>query len=78
MNIIRLSKVIGVVEVIITLKELKEEEAERLTSTLRKCKANYIGQMEMSIIRALEDYIRDLEDYHGIEDVTLNKIMEKS
>jgi len=59
-------------------EHLYEEGSETLTRALRKCKSNYIGQKEMSIIRTLEDYIRDLEDYHGIEDVSLNKIIEKS
>ena len=59
-------------------EHLYEEESEGLTRALRKCKANYIGQKELSVIRTLEDYIRDLEDYHGIEDISLNKIIEKS
>jgi hypothetical protein len=59
-------------------EHLYEEDSERLITELKKCKSNYFGEKEMSVIRTLEDYIRDLEDYQGIKDVNLNRIMEKS
>jgi hypothetical protein len=59
-------------------EHLYEEAPDRLIRELRKCKANYIGRKELSLIRILEDYIRDLEDYQGIIDADLNTILEKS
>lgn len=59
-------------------EHLYEDSSDNLITELRKCKSNYIGKKEMSVIRTLEDYIRDLEDYQGIEDVNLERIMEKS
>ena len=59
-------------------EHLYEEASDRLIRELRKCKSNYIGRKEMSLIRILEDYLRDLEDYQGIIDADLNTILEKS
>ena len=59
-------------------EHLYEEDSQRLMGSIRKCKASYIGQKEMSVIRTLEDYIRDLEDYQGVADASLNKVIEKS
>lgn len=59
-------------------EHLSEEASEKLIRELRKCKSNYIGRKEMSLIRILEDYIRDLEDYQGIIDADLNTILENS
>jgi hypothetical protein len=59
-------------------EQLKDSSPDRLIGELRRCKANYIGKKELSLIRILEDYIRDLEDYQGIIDADLNTIQEKS
>jgi hypothetical protein len=59
-------------------EHLYDEASEGLIRQLRKCKSNYIGRKEMSLIRILEDYARDLEDYQGISDATLGSILERS
>ncbi|MDP4090746.1 MAG: dynamin family protein, partial [Bacillota bacterium] len=59
-------------------EHLHDVASERLIKELRKCKTNYMGRKELSLIRILEDYIRDLEDYQGIIDADLNCILEKS
>jgi small GTP-binding protein len=59
-------------------EHLHEVKSEELMRKLRKCKSSYMGQKEMSLIRTLEDYIRDIEDYHGIKDACLYEVMEKS
>ncbi|MBC8061403.1 MAG: dynamin family protein [Clostridiaceae bacterium] len=59
-------------------EHLYEETGEQLMAELRTCKSKYLGKRELSLIRTLENYIRDLEDYHGITDANLNMVKEKS
>jgi small GTP-binding protein len=59
-------------------EHLNDVDSERLTSELGKCKSLYSEKKEMSVIRTLQNYISDLEDYQGIKDADLNRIKEKS
>ncbi|WP_163195755.1 dynamin family protein [Clostridium thermarum] len=59
-------------------EQLVSAPPHELIRELRKCKSTYMGRKELSLIRILEDYLRDLEDYQGIVDADLNTLLEKS
>ncbi|WP_139904763.1 dynamin family protein [Clostridium thermarum] len=59
-------------------EQLVDAPPHELIRDLRKCKSTYMGRKELSFIRILEDYLRDLEDYQGIVDADLNTLLEKS
>lgn len=59
-------------------KEISKLRGEVLRARLKKIKRKYIGKPQMTVLSFVDDQLEKLECFHGMEDVGLDTLKEKS